>query len=95
MDRIKERELVIPTLEILSESPNGEATTTDIIAELKNRFNPTGEDAEILEGRNDTKFTQIVRNLKSHKTLVKEGLAEEIHEGFRITEAGKKLVSTH
>ena len=40
-----------------------------MIVELRSIFNPTGEDAEILQGRNDDKFSQIVRNLVSHHTL--------------------------
>ena len=41
-----------------------------------------------LLNRNDEKYTQIVRNLKSHKTFIKKGLAEDIDGGFRITPAG-------
>jgi hypothetical protein len=36
---------------------------------------PKGLDAELLTHRNDDKFSQIVRNLQSHKTLVKQNLA--------------------
>jgi hypothetical protein len=90
--RIPEPELVIPTLELLDGAPNGEMKTTAIIAALDNMFGPEGEDNEILEGRHDTKFSQKVRNLKSHKTLEKAGLAEAVYRGFRITSAGRKLV---
>lgn len=30
---------------------------------------PDGEDMDILDNRNDTKFSQKVRNLKSHDSL--------------------------
>ena len=58
------------------------------------RFSPEGEDAEILQNRSDTKFSQKVRNLKSHKTLLKGGWATEIEEGFRITEKGRSLIES-
>lgn len=66
--RIPEPELVIPTLELLYAAPDGEMLTSDIIRALVRQFKPEGEDNEILDKRADTKFTQKVRNLKSHKT---------------------------
>ncbi|MBL4693554.1 MAG: hypothetical protein JKY92_09530 [Magnetovibrio sp.] len=95
MPRIVESELIVPTLEILEASPHGEMSTSGIIAKLTERFKPRGEDAWILNGRNDTKFSQIVRNLKSHGTLVNSGLAEDTEDGFRITESGRKQINNH
>ena len=92
--RIPEPELVIPTLELLDAAPDGEMKTADIIAALENMFGPEGEDNKILDGRHDTKFSQKVRNLKSHKTLEKAGLAEAIYRGFKITPAGRKLIKS-
>lgn len=92
--RIKEPELVIPTLELLASTENGEMLTTDVIRGLELRFGPEGEDAQILDGRGDTKFSQKVRNLKSHKTLETAGLADNIYRGFRITPKGRKLVES-
>ena len=67
--------------------------------ELRHLLHPTGEDLEILVGRNDDKFSQKVRNLKSHNTLIKMGVArEESVTGrstrstvFAITDEGKRL----
>jgi len=73
MPRIPESDLIIPALNAMNASPNGTISTTDLIAELTNSMNPTGEDLEILDNRNDTKFSQKVRNLKSHNTMI--GLA--------------------
>jgi hypothetical protein len=92
--RIPEADLVIPTLELLAAAPNGELKTTDLISQLENMFKPEGEDANILEGRADTKFSQKVRNLKSHKTLETAGLATAIYRGFKITVEGKRLVES-
>jgi hypothetical protein len=90
--RIPESDLIIPTLELLDAAPEGEMKTTDIIEALEAKFPPIGEDGEILQGRHDTKFSQKIRNLKSHKTLENAGLAEAIYRGFRITKAGRNLV---
>lgn len=92
--RVPEPELVIPTLELLYEAPDGQMETSDIIAALVGRFRPEGEDNEILAKRSDTKFTQKVRNLKSHKTLLKAGLATHTYRGFKITPAGRRLVES-
>lgn len=90
--RVPEAELVVPTLELLYDSPTGEMLTTEIIEALEHRFDPEGEDSEILDNRSDTRFSQKVRNLKSHKTLQKAGLATEVYRGFRITPAGRRLI---
>lgn len=92
--RIPEPDLVIPTLELLDGAPNGEMKTADLIQALEDMFRPEGEDARILDQRTDTKFSQKVRNLKSHKTLEKAGFAEAIYRGFRITDAGRRLVAS-
>ena len=92
--RVPEPELVIPTLELLYSAANGEMLTADIIIALVQRFRPEGEDNEILDKRADTKFTQKVRNLKSHKTLLASGLATHIYRGFRITDAGRRLIES-
>ena len=67
MTRITEPDLILPALYVIQKQPG--ITTGELIRELRAIFNPTGEDAEILHGRNDDKFSQIVRNLVSHHTL--------------------------
>jgi hypothetical protein len=93
-ERIPEPALIVPALELLNASPDGEMPTTDLIAGLENSLGPKGEDNAILDGRHDTKFSQKVRNLKSHKTLERRGLAERTHLGFRITAAGRNYLKT-
>ena len=68
-------------------------TTSDLIKELTDLMHPGGEDAEILAGRSDTKFSQKVRNIVSHETLEKLGYAthQDAHNGlFQITESGAR-----
>ena len=95
--RIREKHVRVPALRAMAERPNGYVSTSDLIAELEDEFKPGGEDAEILDGRNDTKFSQIVRNLKSHKksstNIFVKGYAEEVGDGFRITPAGRDFLA--
>jgi predicted HNH restriction endonuclease len=83
---------------------NNSENKTISITELKNNlidiFKPTGEDAQIAKGRKDSFFTQKVRNLKSHNTLVNLGFASyqerklgERSGSFKITNHGKKYLS--
>jgi len=100
-DRISEADLLIPTLRKLASRPNGRMSTTQLISELEILMEPTGEDAEILEGRHDTHFSQIVRNMISHKTasgnIIAEGFAIHLgpRRGLEITEAGRLHLKHH
>lgn len=95
--RIREKDLVLPALKAAAGSPNGEITTSALIDELEAQFQPEGIDAELLDGRNDTHFSQKVRNLVSHRqgqhSMFTLGYAEYTGDGLRITESGKKLLS--
>lgn len=53
---------------------------TDLIGEMEAHFQPVGEDAQIIDGRHDTKFSQKVRNLVSHR----EGGASMFTKGYAI-----------
>jgi hypothetical protein len=73
-----------------------EISTTGLIAELPNYIRiPDGADANN-SSRGDSKFSQIVRNLKSHKdsatNFIHLGYAEGIPRGFRATEKGREFV---
>ena len=96
--RIREPELIIPTLILLATRPDGVATTRDIISHLEDWFQPSGEDAEKLKGRKDSRFSQIVRNMISHRkdasSFIRNGYAEYLSDlqGLRITDKGRKLL---
>lgn len=93
MTRITESELIIPSLYFIARKPG--ITTSELILELTNMFHPTGEDAQILSGRSDSKFSQIVRNLVAHHTIDEKGLGYVVYEHrgsngfFSITESGQ------
>ncbi len=95
--RISEPDLVLPALLVISGKPG--VNTSTIIYELTQILRPVGEDAEILRGRSDTKFSQIVRNLVSHETLEELGYATYTREGnrhlggnFYITQGGQSFL---
>lgn len=69
-------------------------TTSDLIRELTVILKPDGHDDEILAGRNDTYFSQKVRNLVSHRTLIGPGLEtyDAAHQHHAITPAGRRYL---
>ena len=91
--RIRERDLVIPSLRE-ARSAGGFIETSVLIDQLEQQFVPDGEDADILDSRSDTKFSQKVRNLISHRnganSMFTKGYAiyVEEREGIKITTKG-------
>ena len=73
--RITEKELILPSLYLMCINTNGCISTSNLIESLTQIMSPQGIDAEILPNRNDTYFSQKVRNLKSHNTLIAPGYA--------------------
>lgn len=63
-NRIKEEDIVLPALKYVRDNPK--CGTEDIKNYLTKIMKLSPEDEEILAGRNDSKFSQIVRNLVSH-----------------------------
>lgn len=96
--RIREKDLAVPALQAAAAKGSGFISTTDLIAALEDDFQPVGDDAEILEGRQDSKFSQIVRNLVSHRdsptSIFAKGYAEYVDEekGIRITDLGREFL---
>lgn len=98
--RIRERDLIIPALRAAAARKNGEITTSDLIDELTVEFQPDGLDAQILDGRTDTYFSQKVRNLISHRgtstSMFTHGYAiyDSASESIQITEHGRKFLES-
>jgi hypothetical protein len=84
---------------IMATKPDGNISTTELIAELPNYIHIPEVSQAGLAGRNDNKFSQIVRNLKSHKTtktnFIYQGYAEDTKGGFHITQKGLDFVKTY
>ena len=97
MSVVHEGELVIPALRA-ARNRGGEITMTQLIEDLTHEFEPSGTDAEILFGRNDTHFSQKVRNLVSHReagtSMFTRGYAKyhAPSESISLTDAGYALL---
>ena len=65
--RVTERDLVVPTLELLSRTRGNYVSTSDLIYYLAQLLDPMGLDDTILRKRRDTYFSQKVRNLVCHR----------------------------
>jgi predicted HNH restriction endonuclease len=83
-----ETDLVVPATSIIA-AHSGGIGTTELSRELRSQLRPSGDDLTILANRSDDKFSQKVRNLKSHETLEKRGLATFSFGSYYITSAGK------
>jgi predicted HNH restriction endonuclease len=94
--RLSEPDLILPALLVLDEA-HGPLSTTQLNERLRRLLKPSGEDLEILAGRQDDKFSQKVRNLRSHQTLEAPGYATYESRGrqgyWRITEVGQRVLS--
>jgi hypothetical protein len=89
---ITENQLVIPSLFLMNLSQEKSINTSTLIPRLRDLLNPTGEDLKILAGRNDDKFSQKVRNLKSHETLEKYGFAKYKNGRYYLLKEGEKYL---
>lgn len=81
MVRVTESQLILPALYLMAKRKDGYITTTELISQLTDVMHPVGLDAEIIQGRTDTYFSQKVRNLKSHDTLAVKDLATNEDKG--------------
>lgn len=81
---------------VMVQQPNMEISTSDLISELPKYIQIPAEAEQKNSSRGDSKFSQIVRNLKSHKdaatNFIKLGYAEAAPRGFRATEKGRQFV---
>ncbi|WP_156798378.1 hypothetical protein [Ahrensia sp. R2A130] len=75
--RISERDLVFPVLRLIAEfgDEEGGLDISQITHLLRQRLVLSVEDRAILSGRKDDRFSQVVRNLVSHRTLQRKGYA--------------------
>ncbi len=92
MRTFSEPDLIIPALEIISAHPAG-ITTSQLLVFLRRALKPTGDDLILLDGRNDDRFSQKVRNLRSHSTLERSGYATFSDGKYHITPAGKSVAA--
>ena len=85
-----ESDLIVPAVAIIALHPGG-ISTSDLSQQLRAQLRPSGDDLTILDNRSDDKFSQKVRNLKSHDTLERKGLAAFANGKYYTTENGGKF----
>ena len=90
MPTYSESDFIVPAVAIIAAHENG-IGTSELSQKLRSQLRPSGDDLTILENRSDDKFSQKVRNLKSHDTLERKGLATFANGKYHITENGKKF----
>ena len=94
MTNYTESELIPFALAAIQETPKG-LETQNLIKKLIKSMKPNGEDKIILINRTDDKFSQKVRNLKSHKTLEKKEYVIFKDNKFFITDKGVNYLRNH
>jgi hypothetical protein len=81
---------------VMSVKQDGKISTSGMIEELPTYVRLSDDHLAANESRKDSKFSQIVRNLKSHKTtktnFIYQGYAQDISGGFKITARGMDFV---
>ncbi len=81
---------------VMSVQPDGEIKTSDLFNALPDFMELSEEHLAINGSRKDSKFSQIVRNLKSHKTsksnFIYQGYAQDIRGGMKIMRKGFDFV---
>jgi predicted HNH restriction endonuclease len=91
MPSLSESDLIIPALEIIAAHIEG-IPTAKLSKELRRRLRPVGDDLAPLANRQDDKFSQKVRNLKSHNTLERKGFCIFSDERYKITREGREFL---
>ena len=81
---------------IMSVAPGGEISTSELIDRVPEFIRLSDDHKAANASRKDSKFSQIVRNLKSHKNtktnFIFQGYAEDVRGGFKITPNGFAFV---
>lgn len=101
MTNYHEADLYEPAMRLLYNAPQKKMTTSDLIAGLEEELKPTGADAQLLDGRNDSHFSQKVRNIVSHKgspnNPIRRGYVQYLSEdkSLKLTDLGTQHVEGH
>lgn len=89
--RISEKDILVPALATIIKAyeETGLPVEMGTLREgVKRMLNISSEDLDPLDGRKDTKIDQVIRNLRSHNTLLKNGWVEATESGYVPTDRG-------
>ena len=90
--KITETDLVLPAVIALAKEGGERVTTSRMVTSLATMFKPLSMRSVGATSKATTQFDRKVRNLKSHRTLVKLGLAKVSgvnSEFYSLTEKGR------
>lgn len=98
--RTREVHLIEPAIALIAKYGDAEnGLEISVLAEkLREVIKPSAEDLMPLKGRTDDRLSQVIRNLVSHRTLEKRGLATYrkgaalTRGSYVLTEAGRASV---
>lgn len=94
MSNYKQEDLLFPSIMIIGKY-GGQMDTTTLISELMVILSPDGSDLESYNGRNDTIFSQTVRNLRAHipstKGLQKYFDVAKGDDGIKLSDYGQNM----
>ncbi|NKX68274.1 hypothetical protein HEP89_29495 (plasmid) [Labrenzia sp. 5N] len=93
---LSEAELVHPAVSVIAEhgDPHSGLSIHELAPHVRELLIPSREDLAPLENRNDDRLSQKIRNLVSHRTLEKRGLAiyckndGQTHGRYVLTDLG-------
>lgn len=100
IDKTREKDLVIPALRAIYKygDKDGFLLTSVLSKVLRQNIPVRRLDSVILKGRKDDRLSQVIRNLISHRTLEKKGLAtyvldqESGQAGYQLTKIGQEVL---
>lgn len=94
-NRIFENDLYLPALYLISIN-DGNINTSELSRLLREILKPSGDDLELLAGRNDDYFSQIVRNLTAKtRSFVQNGFIDrdaKSGSNLFITDKGRQYL---
>lgn len=97
-NRIFENDLYLPALYLISIN-DGNINTSELSRLLREILKPSGDDLELLAGRNDDYFSQIVRNLTAKtRSFVQNGFIDrdaKSGSNLFITDKGRQYLFEH
>lgn len=93
---VTEGQLVQPTVSVIAEygDPHSGLSINELAPFVRDQLRPSRDDLEPLDNRNDDRLSQKIRNLVSHRTLEKRGLAiyrktaDHAHGRYVLTDLG-------
>lgn len=96
--RTLEKDIKVPSLYLLAcleQLTQQPVPMTVLRTTLRSVLPKSRVDMETLKNRTDSRLDQVIRNLTSHNTLLKEGWSKRTAEGLRVTQSGYEVLADY